>query len=400
MKKNIKASLFLVVILVLSFAFINSYDANAANFTVPGDFATIKEAVTDPSVMDGDTINVLSGTYNESRINIRKQINLVGAGIGSTIIDTGGLHGFRILSGNVLIQDLTIQNAKTGMRLNASFLTFDNIDIKRVQFLNSGVGIVVGNTTTITDMLIRDCQFENNTAGFRVSKRAHIDGARIVDSTFDNNRYGIHFANKGNDSTMNNVKIFDNTFSNHTNTHFRAGAIYLEEAQNTRIQRNMFVDNFSDIVLSKIYQPAVPMSNVLISRNTMMGTTGFVFTIYNADNGGQTVFDGIFFSLNDVMTADATFVTASAHRTGLPSAGGTGWDTVFIRANCVTGITTAGIGVTFFVPKGLDPNQALGGASLNVTKNWWGTTNIPDITNLLENPTITDIEPIRTSCTL
>lgn len=40
------------------------------------------------------------------------------------------------------------------------------------------------------------------------------------------------------------------------------------------------------------------------------------------------------------------------------------------------------------------PDQALGGASLDVKQNYWGTTDIPTITALMQVPAITNFTPI------
>ena len=382
--------------LLFGLSYFATSNVNAANFTVPGDFATIKEAVNDASVMDGDKIIVSAGTFNETNIVIKKELNITGAGKGVTIIDAGGLQGLRISADNVTIHDLTVQNAKLAIRFAAAGITFDNPDIRRVELLNNNIGIVVGGSSTVTNIVVRECDFINNGKGFRVNKRAHLDGGLIRDSTFDSNSVGVHFFNNDNVSTVSNVKILFNTFSNHTVG--RAAAIYMEEAQNTRIQNNLFMDNFNDVVISKLYQPAIPVSEIRVSRNTIMGTTGFVFTIFNADNGGQTVFNNVLFALNDISTADATVVYAGAHRTGLPSMGGTGWNTVRVKRNCITGTTSAGKGVRYFVPDGLDPNQALGGAILNARNNFWGVGTLAGVTALMENPAITDFSTFQTSC--
>lgn len=391
-------SFLLLVFLLLGFTYITTSDANAASFTVPGDFATIKEALSSSSVVDGDRIFLLAGTYNESNIGIKKQVRIIGAGLGVTIIDAGGGQGFRIRADNVRIEDLTVQNAKLGIRMVGAGLVFDNIDIMRVEFLNNNTGIIISGTSTVTNLLVKECEFENNGKGITLNKEAHLDGGLIRDSLFDNNDIGINVFNRGFTSTMNNVKILGNTFSNHTTG--RSTAIYLEEAQNSRILSNLFMDNFNDVVISKIYQPAVPVEALRVYNNTMMGTTGTVFSIFNADNGGQTIFNDVRFLSNDITTADAIVILAGAYRTDPPGLGGTGWDTVNIKNNCVTGTTSDGRGIKFRIPAGIMPDDALGGDILRARKNWWGTASLAAVTDLMQIPAVIDFEPILTSCGL
>ncbi len=393
-RKSQAFSFLLLGVLLLGITYISSSTASAAIITVPGDFATIQEAIDDPGTMNGDIINVLAGIYNESNILVTKELFISGAGLGATVIDPNGFESvFRITANNVLIRDLTIQNARQAIRVANKSQTLDNITIRRVAMLNSKRGIEVGNASTATNLLVDECTFENNRHGFRINSRAHLDGARIQDSNFTDNDIGIYVLNGGNTSTMSNVRIRGNTFSDHTFS--RGAAIYLEEAQDTRITGNLFMNNLNDVVISKLYQPGIPVSDIRITRNTIMGTTGVVFSLFNADNGGQTVFNGVLFAINDITTS-GTAILASAHRTGA-GAGGTGWNTVRVKRNCITGIG-AGNAVRFFVPAGVVPNQALGGAILNSINNFWGVGTLPGVTALMEIPAITNFEPFHTSC--
>src|ERR1700712_1428730 len=52
-----------------------------------GCFATIAAAIADAGTVDGDTITVASGTYNEDQLLVNKGVKIVGAGMGKTVID-------------------------------------------------------------------------------------------------------------------------------------------------------------------------------------------------------------------------------------------------------------------------------------------------------------------------
>lgn len=91
------------------------YDTN-------GDFVasygTIGDAVDDASTLDGYTLDIGPGTYAESVV-IDKELTLVGAGSGSTIVDaTGFSFGFSVdftsdhADGTVTFKDLAVENAQ------------------------------------------------------------------------------------------------------------------------------------------------------------------------------------------------------------------------------------------------------------------------------------------------
>ena len=46
------------------------------------------------------------------------------------------------------------------------------------------------------------------------------------------------------------------------------------------------------------------------------------------------------------------------------------------------------------MPAGIMDDQALGGATLDVDNNWWGTTDLATVQNLMQIPVITDFTPI------
>lgn len=388
-------------IFVLVFGLVKSEEASSATFNVPGDFATIQEAIDSSGTMNGDTINIAAGTHVESFVRITKELIIQGQGIGNTILDPSSIDGVQVVLfpdvDNVIIRDLTIQNAFQAIRFDIAGGTIDNTDIIRVEMLdNESRGIEIHNETTVTNLFVDLCNFENTNHGLRISSSGRLIGADIQDSTFTSNDIGFYLANEGGTSTMSNVLIRRNVFTDHTRSHGSQGAaIYFEEGQGVRIRNNDFVDNRRDVQILKWYQPSIPVSNVIVSNNRMTGTFDAVFSIFNNDRGGPTTFSNVRFVRNEADTNDGSAVFAGAYS----SAGGpgTGWNAVRVRNNCFTGITTPGNGVRYFVSGGnpLDPLDA----TLDVVNNWWGTANAADITALMQVPdlSVNDYMPFRTT---
>jgi serine protease len=86
-KRQIAVEIALALILtnLLAIAF-NIRKAEARAITVPGDYSTIQQAVS--AAVDGDTILVKAGTYNENVLIFNKSISLIGEGAGNTTISS------------------------------------------------------------------------------------------------------------------------------------------------------------------------------------------------------------------------------------------------------------------------------------------------------------------------
>jgi hypothetical protein len=91
------------------------------------------------------------------------------------------------------------------------------------------------------------------------------------------------------------------------------------------------------------------------------------------------------------MTNDAPqAVYASGHIYGT-NLSGIGWETVHINCNDFTG--NYNFGVRYYDPDGVD-SDTLGGSTLDVTHNWWGTADLATVDSLMQEPSITIYEPI------
>src|SRR5205085_8513977 len=80
------------------------------NINTALNYCTIQSAINDPLTLNGHTITVDAGSYNED-VTINKQLTLLGAGIGSSIVSGpsgGSVTTMFVTSSNVIIDGFTI----------------------------------------------------------------------------------------------------------------------------------------------------------------------------------------------------------------------------------------------------------------------------------------------------
>lgn len=379
-----------IVILAL---FLGTGTASAGDSSVPTIFATIQAAIDDVGTVAGDTITLEAGTHNETGIHVTKSVTIAGTGIGSSILEatTSGIGiGLYIDADDVTVKDLTIRDYSQAVRFEMASGTIDGATFDTVRMEDcTSRGIEVHNATTVTNLLVTDSEFEDVNHGLRVSSSGHIDGAKFIDSEFIGGRIGIYEANDGGTSTMKNVEITGCLFKDIQTG--QATGIFLEEIQDAYINNNTFTDTKRDFQLFKWYQASEKVSDVIFSNNVSTGSVSGCFTLFNAQHtSGQTEFDNIVAVNNSCdMTSSARAVYAGAHSSSSGD-GGIGWDTVHITCNNFTGDFT--FGVDYFDPGGVD-GDTLGGATLDVENNWWDETVATDVEALMEEPSITDIDP-------
>lgn len=183
---------------------------NNITINVPSDYSTIQAAIN--AAIDGDTISVKFGTYNEN-IVLDKKIKLVGELSGSTIIDgKGSGNAVTINNGkDISIERFTIQsNNKYAIYClgeNQTSATFKNLIIK-----DSGWGIVAeGNCQlTVLNNLIYNNNNFGNTDGVGILIKNNFSygiTSEIRNNTIDDNYHGIWSENS-------NVKVINSIITN------------------------------------------------------------------------------------------------------------------------------------------------------------------------------------------
>lgn len=195
MNKTLISLICLVFVFGIFFSF--APIAKAATINVPGDYATIAEAVTAAS--NGDTINIAAGTFNLAAsitINGKNNLTLEGAGDNQTIVNGGG--------GLFAALDIT----------NCANIKIDGLDIK-----NAEIGITALNSSGIIS--------HNKIEDINVGEEPTSGGIALDSSTFD---------------------VFSNSITTVTGTDFSFGII--ADGSNTNIYRNDIRGNMAGIIFA------------------------------------------------------------------------------------------------------------------------------------------------------
>jgi len=111
----------------------------AANWSVPGDFATIQEAIDDPDVTDGDVILVGPGFHFGALVDKSVEIK----GTGGAIINDGPAHGHP----NIDNQGFRFLEGSDGATI--SHLTFEGVDL------------AIMNGEAVDNITVTQCTFNN-----------------------------------------------------------------------------------------------------------------------------------------------------------------------------------------------------------------------------------------------
>lgn len=137
-----------------------SLSARAATLTVgpSGTYPTIQEAI--DAAVDGDTIQVEAGDYPET-ISVSKDLALVGAGSGSTAIESAAT----VVSVSGAVASLTGFSIRAsdgrGLKVLSSTLSLRDVVVSGASPLEDGAGLYASAST----LDIEDCVFEDNDAG-------------------------------------------------------------------------------------------------------------------------------------------------------------------------------------------------------------------------------------------
>ncbi len=250
-------------------------------------YTTIQAAINAASA--GNTLIINPGTYAEN-VNINKNINLIGSGENSTIIDGRQYVVIQLPNSNtVTISDLSIMNGYLfsmggGIWNNGGNLILTNVKITNCTTSLGGGGIYNGGTLTINNSIINGCTSSSTSSiggGICNDRTLTINNSIINGCTAD---IGGGIWNGGT-LTLYNSSITKNTAGNgggiytdgtltstncnYTNdTASNGGAIYNENGAFLTVRSCIFNDNpgtGGDIYFSS--------GSIILTNNTFQGNT-------------------------------------------------------------------------------------------------------------------------------
>ena len=173
--------------------------AQASVINVPADYSTIQAAVN--AAAPGDTVQVAAGVYQESLggwrdIEIKKSVNIVGAGSGQTVVQLSGLqHGVEIYGTNlnVLIEGITFTR-KPGNDWSAGWTiivgevasSFSSLVFRDVEvaYASSRLVSLVRAQNPYTSVVFEDCYLHHSGA-WGLSARGDIDTMELTNCTVE-----------------------------------------------------------------------------------------------------------------------------------------------------------------------------------------------------------------------
>ncbi|WP_167468597.1 InlB B-repeat-containing protein [Idiomarina ramblicola] len=286
-----------------------------------GDHTTIAAAIS--AAQPFDILRVEEGVYTEYDIQIGKNIAIVGAGAGKTIVQadtTPGNAPGRVFSvssnlADVVISDVTIQNgyeqgnygANGGGIYAQSFIVLQNCHITNNMLLSGNNSANGGGINAIKGLRIENCLVDKNTAEFEASREFGGGGvyfggqATIINSTFTDNelkyagtaintmRGGAIAGNNASGLTMVNSTVVGNSAPG------VGGGVALvrPDAGTYEIVNSIITGNASPLITAEADLHVVDGSATINIRNSI---TAFV-----SPSGGSTI------NLTDTQNVDPMF---------------------------------------------------------------------------------------------
>jgi len=311
------------------FTFKTYYPRIARTWTVdddgPADFHTIQAAI--DVALDGDTIHVASGTYNEN-VNVYKSVSVVGAGASVTIVNASNENDyvFFVTADNVNISGFTVTGTKATYTIGAPagiFFYYSNYgSITNIIALNNPVGIhlyrsdyntITTNTASNNEAYgIYISYSSNNTITSCTTNSNGLLGVYVDSSNFNaisnntvnwNNNHGIYLEFSSNNTITNNtvnsnknrgIVFFStsnyNTITDNTITNNEYG-IFLDGSSNL-VYHNNFIYNtiqaYDDWASTNIWDDGYPSggnywSDHVCTGNPSDGSQPYIIDANNID---------------------------------------------------------------------------------------------------------------------
>uniref|UniRef100_UPI003A8EE80F golvesin C-terminal-like domain-containing protein n=1 Tax=Gimesia sp. TaxID=2024833 RepID=UPI003A8EE80F len=335
-------------------------------------FATIQDAVTAAASSGdlSDIIYIADGTYNEN-VTVGTSIEFIGAGTAVTTVTGSGIL-FTVAADDVRFQDMTLENATQGIRVNS---VVDNLQVDNVSFegiVSGTYGIEIHNNAVLTNLSVANSFFSGTGGtGIRMASTAVADGIHVNNTEFDGMKNAI---NEASNNTVTGGHLRDLQVTNSTFQNISDVSIYAEDMRDSNISGNDFFgnpagDSERDIVLNNKYSAnGMAFGNIQITNNSFSNSDRPAIQLDSraeAITGAVTISDNTFDSDIGTLTyswtridvnlnssyshAPVTINNNSITFTGSASAGSTGTsaislsggsDAITISGNTLTDNTT------------------------------------------------------------
>lgn len=227
---------------------------------------------------DGDVIEIQSGTYSSSTINITKPVTIRGIGINPVIIRAGasGGYGVDVSADGFFIENVTIENnnnAIYGLKISGS----DNVTVKNVEIKNyvrSGLDLIGCNNALIEGVN----SHHNGGAGIAVSNSTNIT---LRDNTTSNNGWGGVglFTNKNYyiNNLSGNKTGLDGVILEGNNTFNEINPLYTELADSSHVIRNFTQTEYAYVVRNTALPLVTWYQKTKDSAKTLINAAGLTF---------------------------------------------------------------------------------------------------------------------------
>ena len=228
---------------------------------VPDDYATIAWAVGNATA--GDTILVAPGFY-AGNVAVNKPLSIFGESTGTTVVDGGGhawndtTVGFRIVSSNVTVGNLTVQNAWTGISVEKA----ENVTLQDNLLILNQHG---ADLNECREAEVKDNTVTNNTYGIILSNCSH---CTIADNDALHNWAGGPDLYTGGGIDLmysNNTYVTDNLLFGNMQ------AILLGDSHNNTIASNVATGGGAEISVASSH------NNTIFNNTLTSGGMGIIF---------------------------------------------------------------------------------------------------------------------------
>ena len=374
----------LISVLLISLFALNNNSAkaqcNVKNLNTGEMFCTIQSAINSPNTLNGHTISVPAGTYNES-LDITKSLILKGAQTGNCAVTRSGAE--------------SVINCTTGISVNASGVTIDGFTITgQTDTTAAGYGFAINMMPPSVGTHIINNIIRNNSAGCSLTNSGSLPPLLLISCNwFDNNNVAGPFTGEGifsnedvSGGPVTNVAITLNKFSAHADAGLN---LFNLTAANTTsgitIASNEFDGNGRAAFLSRV-------NNISFQSNLCHNST-------LSTSADLRLFGGV----TNLIATNNSFIESGNDVHALRISGGQGTNSnLSLNNNSFVGYAAD---TAVWIINGYT-------GTLNAHCNWWNTTNnaaiaaqvvgaidyMPWLSNGTDNSAAIGFQPVPNSC--